>query len=73
MTVQSEDKPKDDELAAVLAPAQPPIEEKGQILDVSAAYTLEEERRVLRKIDCTILPIVSQLKQQPRTDFVVRC
>ncbi|KAK8068545.1 hypothetical protein PG996_007657 [Apiospora saccharicola] len=59
MDVQSDDKLKGNGgLTAFPAPAQPPIEEKGQILDVAAAYTPEEEKRVLRKIDCTILPMM---------------
>lgn len=37
---------------------QPPIEEKGDVLEVTATYTPEEEQRVLRKIDTTILPLI---------------
>lgn len=37
---------------------QPPIEEKGDVLEVAATYTPEEERRVLRKIDCYVLPLM---------------
>lgn len=33
-------------------------EKNGQILELSESYTEEEERAVLRKIDCTILPMV---------------
>ncbi|KAK8103207.1 hypothetical protein PG984_016353 [Apiospora sp. TS-2023a] len=58
MAVKSEDKSKDGGPTPVPVPAQPPIEEKGQVLDISAAYTPEEEKRVLRKIDCTILPMM---------------
>ncbi|KAK7946070.1 uncharacterized protein PG986_010391 [Apiospora aurea] len=58
MDTHSEDKPKDGVLPVNPTAAQPPIKEKGQILDVSAAYTPEEEKRVLRKIDCTVLPMM---------------
>lgn len=37
---------------------QPAVEEKGDVLEVAATYTAEEERRVLRKIDRTILPLM---------------
>lgn len=37
---------------------QPAIEEKGDVLEVTATYTPEEERQVLRKIDRTILPLI---------------
>lgn len=37
---------------------QPAIEQKGDVLEVAAAYTPEEERRVLRKIDMTIMPLM---------------
>ncbi|KAJ3954395.1 hypothetical protein N0V92_009115 [Colletotrichum tropicale] len=33
-------------------------EKNGQILELSESYTEEEERAVLRKIDCTILPMM---------------
>lgn len=46
------------ELAASQDGAQPSTEEKGDIVELTAAYTEEEERRVLRKIDCTILPMM---------------
>ncbi|KAK8023314.1 hypothetical protein PG991_006553 [Apiospora marii] len=58
MGVQSKDKLEDGGPSADSAKTQPPIEEKGQILDVSAAYTPQEEKRVLRKIDCTVLPMM---------------
>ncbi|KAK8023560.1 major facilitator superfamily transporter [Apiospora rasikravindrae] len=58
METRPEEKPEVGELPADPTRAQPPIEEKGQILDVSAAYTPEEEKRVVRKIDCTILPMM---------------
>lgn len=72
MEVQSKDKPEVGGPSVDSAPTQPPIEDKGQILEVSAAYTAEEERRVLRKIDCTILPMVSQPKRQPQNVSVLR-
>lgn len=31
----------------------------GQSVDLDKSYTPEEERRVVRKIDCIILPMVS--------------
>ncbi|KAF3046888.1 hypothetical protein E8E12_005546 [Didymella heteroderae] len=37
---------------------QPAVEEKGDVLEVNATYTSEEERQVLRKIDRTILPLI---------------
>ena len=37
---------------------QPPIEEKGDVFEVAATYTPEEEGRVLRKIDCYVLPLM---------------
>lgn len=37
---------------------QPAVEEKGNALEVTATYTPEEERQVLRKIDRTILPLI---------------
>jgi hypothetical protein len=37
---------------------QPATEEKGDVLEVTATYTPEEERQVLRKIDRTILPLI---------------
>lgn len=37
---------------------QPAVEEKGDVLAVTATYTPEEERQVLRKIDLTILPLI---------------
>ncbi|KAK7973564.1 Alpha/Beta hydrolase protein [Apiospora arundinis] len=58
MKNHSEDKRRDGGPVAVSQATQPPVEEKGQIVDVSAAYTLEEEKRALRKIDCTILPMM---------------
>ncbi|KAK8074311.1 hypothetical protein PG994_005210 [Apiospora phragmitis] len=58
MEIYPEDKPQIGGPPADSTQAQPPIEEKGQIVDVSAAYTPEEEKRVLRKIDCTILPMM---------------
>ncbi|KAK7916899.1 hypothetical protein PG985_010507 [Apiospora marii] len=58
MGVQSKDKLEDGGPSADSAKTQPPFEEKGQILDVSAAYTPQEEKRVLRKIDCTVLPMM---------------
>lgn len=37
---------------------QPAVEEKGDVLEVAATYTPEEEGQVLRKIDRTILPLI---------------
>ena len=37
---------------------QPTVEEKGNVIEIAAAYTPEEEKQVLRKIDCTILPLM---------------
>lgn len=37
---------------------QSAAEEKGDVLEVTATYTSEEERQVLRKIDRTILPLI---------------
>jgi hypothetical protein len=37
---------------------QPGIEEKGEIVELAATFTPEEERRLLRKIDYTILPMM---------------
>lgn len=34
-------------------------EETGDVIELSEAYTAEEEKAVLRKIDRTILPMVS--------------
>ncbi|KAI1080453.1 major facilitator superfamily transporter [Whalleya microplaca] len=34
------------------------VEEGGEIIELNANYTPEEEKRVLRKIDCTILPMM---------------
>lgn len=34
------------------------IEEKGNVVELAAAYTPKEERNLLRKIDCTILPMM---------------
>lgn len=36
----------------------PSIEEKGDVVELTVPYTEEEEKRVLRKIDCTILPMM---------------
>jgi hypothetical protein len=33
-------------------------DERGEIVEITAGFTPEEEKRVLRKIDCTILPMV---------------
>lgn len=33
-------------------------EKNGQMVELDDSYTEEEERAVLRKIDCTILPMV---------------
>jgi len=61
MKVYHEDKTQDSGMpAGSNEEARPHTEEKGQIVDVSAAYTPEEEKRVLRKIDCTILPMVNK-------------
>ena len=37
---------------------QPAIEEKSEVLEVAALYTPEDERRVLRKIHCYVLPLM---------------
>jgi hypothetical protein len=37
---------------------QPAVEDKGDVLEVNATYSSEEERQVLRKIDRTILPLI---------------
>lgn len=37
---------------------QPAVEEKGNVLEIAATFTPEEERQVLRKIDCTVLPLM---------------
>jgi hypothetical protein len=37
---------------------QPAVEEKGDVLEIAASYTPEEEKQVLRKIDGTILPLM---------------
>jgi hypothetical protein len=37
---------------------QPSIEEKGDVVELAGSYTKEEEKRVLRKIDCAILPMM---------------
>jgi hypothetical protein len=37
---------------------QPSPEEKGHVVELAGAYTEEEERKVLRKIDRTILPMM---------------
>lgn len=37
---------------------QPTTEEKGNILEITATFTPEEERQVLRKIDRTVLPLM---------------
>lgn len=34
------------------------VEEKGDVVELAGSYTEEEERRVLRKIDYTILPMM---------------
>jgi co-chaperonin GroES (HSP10) len=33
-------------------------EKQGNVVELGRGFTEEEERRVLRKIDCTILPMV---------------
>jgi hypothetical protein len=43
---------------APTATKQLSIEEKGNVVELAAAYTPEEERQLLRKIDCTILPMM---------------
>ncbi|KAF9692789.1 hypothetical protein EKO04_008999 [Ascochyta lentis] len=37
---------------------QPAVEEKGEVVEIAATYTPEEEKKVLRKIDITILPLM---------------
>lgn len=34
------------------------VEEKGDVVELAGSYTEEEEKRVLRKIDYTILPMM---------------
>lgn len=37
---------------------QPAVEKPGDVIDLGEAYSPEEEKAVLRKIDLTILPMV---------------
>lgn len=46
------------EVGAVPGPSSPYDEKPGDVVELSEAYTAEEEKAVLRKIDYTILPMV---------------
>lgn len=53
-------------------------EKPGDVVEMTPdAYTPEEERRVLRKIDMTILPMVRETRQPPLkmwlTNYLIRC
>lgn len=52
------DKSQMSEPAACLESKQLSVEEKGDVVELAGHYTEEEERRVLRKIDSTILPMM---------------
>ncbi|KAK8109447.1 MFS general substrate transporter [Apiospora kogelbergensis] len=62
MKIRQEDKPQDGGIPInSIQDAPPPTGEKGQVVEISAACTPEEEKRVYCKINCTILPMTSSL------------
>lgn len=61
-TVRAMDQPMDTKSSNEMPPSvdghQPGSEKRGDVVELAATFTPEEEKRVLRKIDCTILPMV---------------